>query len=78
MKDVTDVDYRHAKKVFKNFNNKNVGDYHDFYVHSDTLLLADVFDNFRNKCINNYVVHIRSLEQALDYGIILKKVNKVM
>ena len=54
MKDVTDVDYRHAKKVFKNFNNKNLGDYHDFYVQSDTLLLADVFDNFRNKCIEMY------------------------
>ena len=39
------------KKVFKNFNNKNIGDHHDLYVSSDTLLLADVFENFRNKCI---------------------------
>ena len=49
MEDITDVDYRHAN--LKNLNNKNIGDYHDLYVQSDTLLLADVFENFRNKCI---------------------------
>ena len=31
--------------------NKNLGDYHDWYVQSDTILLADVFENFRNMCI---------------------------
>ena len=31
IKDITDVDNRHAKKVFKNFNNKNLGDYHDLW-----------------------------------------------
>ena len=54
MKDITDADHRHAKKVFKEFNNKNVGDYHDLYVQSDTLLLDDVFENFRNKCTEIY------------------------
>ena len=49
MKNITDVDYRHAKRVFKNLNNKNLGDYHDLYVQSDTLLFAGVFENFRNK-----------------------------
>ena len=39
------------KKIFKNFNNKDLRDYLDFYIQSDTLLLADVFQNFRNKCI---------------------------
>ena len=43
MESITDVDYRHAKRVFKNLNNKNLGDYHDLSVQSDTLLLADVF-----------------------------------
>ena len=38
----------------KNLNNKNLGDYHDFYVQSDTLLLAEAFDNFRNKYIEIY------------------------
>ena len=44
----------HAKKVFKIFNNKIIDDYHDLYVQSDTLLLADVFESFRNKCIEIY------------------------
>ena len=51
VEDITDVDYRYAKRVFKSLNNKNLGDYHDLYVQSDTLLLADVFENFRNMCI---------------------------
>ena len=42
--DITDVDHRHAKRVFKSLNNKNLGDYHDLYVQSDTILLADVFE----------------------------------
>ena len=56
MKDITDLDYRHAKRVFKevapkNLSNKNLGDYYDLYVQSDTLLFADLFENFRNMCI---------------------------
>ena len=54
MEDITDVDYRNAKKVFRNFNNKNLGDYHDLYVQSDTSLLGYIFENFRNKCIEMY------------------------
>ena len=42
------------KKVFKNFNFKVLCNYHDLYVQSDILLLADVFENFRNKCIELY------------------------
>ena len=54
MEDIADVDHRHAKRAFKSLNNKNVGDYHDLYVQSDTLLLADVFEYFRNKCTEIY------------------------
>ena len=54
MEHITDVDHRHANNVFKNLNNKNLGDYHDSYVQSDTLLLAEVFENFRNMCIKVY------------------------
>ena len=54
MKNITDVDSRHAKRVLKNLNKKNPGDYHDLYVQSDTLLIADVFEIFRNKCIEIY------------------------
>ena len=51
MEDITDVYYRHGKTVFEYLINKNLGDYHDLYVQSDTLLLEDVFENFRNMCI---------------------------
>ena len=54
MEDITDVDYRHGKKTFDYFINKNLGDCHDLYVQSDTLLLADVFETFRNTCIKVY------------------------
>ena len=54
--DITDVDHVHAKRVFEELSNKNLGDYHDLYIQSDTLLLADVFENFRNKCIKIYEV----------------------
>ena len=54
LKNITDVGYRHAKRVYKEFNDKSLGDYHDLYVQSDTLIEADVFENFRNKCIEIY------------------------
>ena len=54
MEDITNVDYKHAEKVFKKFDNKNLGDYHDLYVQSDTPLLPDLFENFRNKSIELY------------------------
>ena len=56
MEDITDVDHRHAKRVFKSLNNKKLDGYHDLYVQNDTLTLADVFENFRNKCIEIYGV----------------------
>ena len=54
MEDITDADYAHAKRVCKDFEIKHLGEYHDLYVQSDTLLLADVFENFRNMCLEIY------------------------
>ena len=54
MEDITDVDHRHANNVFKKFKLKHLGEYHDLYVQIDTSLLADVFENFRNKIIEIY------------------------
>ena len=54
LEDITDKVYTHAQKVFKKLRLKNPGYYLDFYVQSDALLLADVFENFRNKCIELY------------------------
>ena len=51
---ITDEDYVHAQKVWEVFKIKNLGEYHHLYVQSDTSLLADVFDNFRDRCINIY------------------------
>ena len=51
---VTDEDYVHAQEVWDVFKIKNFGEYHDLYVQSDTLLLAEVFENFRDKCIEIY------------------------
>ena len=47
--EITDVDYRHGKRVCKDFELKRLGEYHDLYLKSDMLLLADVLKNvFRN------------------------------
>ena len=54
MEDITDADYTHGKRVCKVFEIKNFGEYHDLNVQSDTLLLADVFENFRNMCLEIY------------------------
>ena len=48
----TDADYKHPKRVWKDL--KNLGEYYDLHILSDTLLLANVFENFRNKCIEIY------------------------
>ena len=44
MEDISEIDYRHALKVFNKFNIKNLGEYHDLYVQSDTILLAEVLE----------------------------------
>ena len=54
MEDMTDVDYRHAKRVFKVFNNKNMGGYLDLYGQGDKLLLAYVFESRTIKFIEIY------------------------
>ena len=47
MEDIDDIGYRHGKNVFNKFKLNNLGNYHDLYGQSDTLLLADVFENVR-------------------------------
>ena len=52
--DITDKDYNHAQNLWKVFEINNLGEYHDLYVQTDTLLLLDVFEKFRDKCIEIY------------------------
>ena len=51
---ITQQDFEHAQKVWKTFKCKNMGVYHDLYLKTDVLLLADVFEEFRNVCLENY------------------------
>ena len=54
MKDITGKDDEHAKRVCQDFEIRNLGEYRDLYAQIDTLLLADVFENFRNMCLEIY------------------------
>ena len=77
MENIDDIDYRHGNNVFKRFKLKSLGEYHDLYVQSDALLLADVFENFRNMCLKVYEldpVHFFSLPR-LAWQACLKKTN---
>ena len=67
MEDMTDVDHVHTKGVCKDFEIKNLGEYHNLYVQSNTLLLADVFENFRNRCLEIYKLAPANFFQPLDY-----------
>ena len=74
IEDIHDIDYRHGNNVFKGLKLENLGDYHDLYVQSDTLLLADVFENM---CIKEYELdpaHFLSLP-GLAWQACLKKTN---
>ena len=66
MEDITNVGYAHTKRVCKDFEIKNLGEHHDLYVQSDTLLLADVFENFRTMCLEIYELDPANFFQILD------------
>ena len=51
---ITDKDYKHAQNVWNTFNLESMGQYHDLYLKSEVLLLADVFEKFRKTCLRYY------------------------
>ena len=53
---ITDKEYAHAQKVWEEFECETLGEYHDLYLMTDVLLLADVFENFRKTCLNQYML----------------------
>ena len=54
MSGVSETDYEHARKVWREFGINNMGEYHDLYLKIDVILLPNVFEAFRNVCLNNY------------------------
>ena len=74
---VTNGEYDHARKVWKTFNIKTMGGYHDLYLKSDVLLLADVFESFRKTCLQYYKLdpcHY-STSPGLSWDAMLKMTN---
>ena len=63
---INDDDYAHSQKVYDIFNIKNLGEYHDLYVQSDTAQLADAFENFRNTCLEMYELDPAHLKKELE------------
>ena len=53
-KNISDEEYKHAKKVWDHFKFINIGEYYDLYVQADTAQLSDVFENFRSLCLKEY------------------------
>ena len=60
---ITDEYCEHAQKVWKVFKIKNLGEYHDLYVQSDTLLLADVYENSRDENSDLFLKQILNIEK---------------
>ena len=54
MSGVSDENYEHARKVWREFGIRNMGEYHDLYLGTDTILLANVFESFGRVCLENY------------------------
>ena len=54
LEDIRDEGYAHAQKVWDVLEIKKLGEYHNLHAQTDTLLLADVLENFRNKCLEIY------------------------
>ena len=51
---VSDSDYEHACRVWQEFGIRNMGEYHDLYLRTDAILLANVFESFRRVCLENF------------------------
>ena len=64
--DTSDGDYTHAQKVWDVFQINNIGDYHDLFVQSETVLLADVYENFRNMSFEKNQLHPTYFVSAQD------------
>ena len=77
MENIEVIDYRDGNNVLNKFKLNNLGDYHDLYVQNDTLLLPDVFENFRDMCLKEYELdpaHFLSLPRLAWQACLKKKI----
>ena len=65
MRNISDEDYKHAQKVWKGFDMKNLGEYHDLYLKTDIILLSNVFKAFRNTCLKHYSLDLAHFYTSL-------------
>ena len=56
MSSISEEDYQHAQRVWKEFGIRDLGDYHDLYLRTDVVLLANVFEAFRDTCLRHYTL----------------------
>jgi hypothetical protein len=72
---ISDEDYEQAVKVWQTFQMKTFGEYHDLYLKTDVLLLADVFENFRTQCLDSYELDAAHFltSPSLSWTAMLKK-----
>ena len=72
---ITDKEYAHAQAVWEYSECKMLGDYHDLYVKTDVALLADVFENFQNLCLEKYRLDLAHYytSPGLSWDALLKK-----
>ena len=67
MSGISDSDYEHACRVWREFGIKNMGEYHDLYLRTDVVLLANVFESFRRVCLENYGLDHHIFTQLQDW-----------
>jgi len=77
--DISEDDYKHAQEVWDAFEIQNLGDYHDLYLKTDVLLLADVFENFQETSLHHYKLdpchYITSPGLSWDAMLKMTKIN---
>ena len=56
MSSISKEDYQHAQRIWKEFGIRDLGDYHDLYLRTDVVLLANVFEAFRDTCLRHYTL----------------------
>ena len=54
MSSISKEDYQHAQRVWEEFGIRDLGDYHDLYLRTDVVLLANVYEAFRDTCLRHY------------------------